>query len=326
MKFYRCLSPPKSFAPHVQYKWCYEHKCSECITKWWIYTSCQDNRINSMYPEWNTNRHHQINHLFDYTSPDYDENGCPDLLDRVSEDDMAGFDDEEFEENDKFLFDISEVDSGFGTTASDGFDWGNLQTDDGHIFEEVGNPLLQCFLSVFNKGRAAEWLAARSQTKTDPVPSVMLEMEVELQLLLTSIFDRLSGSETGDVTTVFNLYATIQRDFANDMYPSNTFQCLLPTCYSDVSTLYLQNRCSLKNNILCSLVENVDRHAYVSLSELLTILLGMGYEMDIIRHWEDFQRITKTCPITGVAPRKRARKHYLVCNKKYNRKEKEKRV
>jgi hypothetical protein len=48
----------------------------------------------------------------------------------------------------------------------------------------------------------------------DYVPKVMLEMEVELHLLLTSVFDRLIRSESNDVATVFEMHKRIQRDCA----------------------------------------------------------------------------------------------------------------
>jgi hypothetical protein len=129
----------------------------------------------------------------------------------------------------------------------------------------------------------------------------MLEMEVELQLLFTSIFDKLPRSESGNVSTAFNMYAAIQRDCSKDMYPSNAFLCVILTCYSGVNTLHLFKRCSIKNNLLW-----LDGNYYVSLRELLTFLLGMNYEMDTISPLEDFTKITKKCPITRLTHTRRA--------------------
>jgi hypothetical protein len=113
--------------------------------------------------------------------------GTPDLLDRVCGDDTDGEDDDE---DDVGSFgDISEVNSDVGSTLSVGFDWETLEDDGGHQIEEVHIPVLRRLLPVFSKGIATEWLVARGQARTDHVPNIMLEMEMELHLLVTPLFD-----------------------------------------------------------------------------------------------------------------------------------------
>jgi hypothetical protein len=111
----------------------------------------------------------------------------------------------------------------------------------------------------------------------DCVPEVMLEMEAELHLLLTSVFDRRSRSESNDVATAFEMHERIQRDCSTKIYPNNTFHCVVPNSCNDVNGLYLKNEYEIKSDLPCPTLYEVDYHAYVSIRELLTqILLGMG--------------------------------------------------
>jgi hypothetical protein len=85
----------------------------------------------------------------------------------------------------------------------------------------------------------------QNQAQTDRVQEVMLEMEVELHLLLTSVFDRLSRSESNDVATSFEIHERIQRDCATNIYPNNAFRCVLPNSRNHVNRLYLKNKCAI---------------------------------------------------------------------------------
>jgi hypothetical protein len=82
------------------------------------------------------------------------------------------------------------VDSGCGNVEQDLFDWEELEDDGGYQYPHVKNPVLGQFLIIYSTGEAAVLL-------------VMLAMEVELHLLLTSVFDRLSRSESNGVATAF---------------------------------------------------------------------------------------------------------------------------
>jgi hypothetical protein len=59
-------------------------------------------------------------------------------------------------------------------------------------------------------------------------------------LLLTSVFDRLSRSESNDVATTFKIHKRLQRDCATNIYPNNALMCVLPNSINDVNRLYLK--------------------------------------------------------------------------------------
>jgi hypothetical protein len=177
-------------------------------------------------------------------------------------------------------------------------------------------------LTIHSNGKAAEWFVGRSQARTDRVPEVMLEKEVELQLLLTSIFDRLSRSESDDVATAFEMYEGIQREYANKIYPNNAFQCVLPHSLNDVSRLYLKNKYARKSSPPCVTIHKVDNHAYMAIQDLLTVLSEMGYKLDGISPIEDSPEIRPEDLVSRIPNTRRARKMSLPCNDTYKGEEK----
>jgi hypothetical protein len=78
-------------------------------------------------------------------------------------------------------------------------------------------------------------MIARSQARKDRVPDVMLQLEAELQLLLTSTFDRLTQSECKDVAAAFDMYETIEHECAHDLHPSGAFRCTLHRTLTEVN-------------------------------------------------------------------------------------------
>jgi hypothetical protein len=70
----------------------------------------------------------------------------------------------------------------------------------------------------------------------------MLEMELELNLFLSSVFDRMSRSESNDVATAFEMHEIIQRDCTTTIYPNNALRCVLPNSLNDVNRLYLKKQ------------------------------------------------------------------------------------
>jgi hypothetical protein len=142
----------------------------------------------------------------------------------------------------------------------------------------------------------------------------MLEMEVELHVLLTSVFDRLSRSESNNVATAFEMHERIQMDCATNIYPNTEFRCVLPNSLNDVNRFYLKNKYAITSNIPCPTMHEVDNHAYVLIQELLIILLGMGYELDCINPMEDFPEIRPKDPVSRIQKTRFARKVSLSCN------------
>jgi hypothetical protein len=88
-----------------------------------------------------------------------------------------------------------------------------------------------------------------------------------------------------------------------------------------VNWLYLKNKYAIKSNLPCPTIHEVDNHAYVSIRELLTILLVIGYELDCINPIEDFLEICPEDPVSRIQKKRRARNISLSRNHTYKEEE-----
>jgi hypothetical protein len=216
-----------------------------------------------------------------------------------------------------FMCDLSKVNSGYHSLNEDDFDWEALNDDGGRQSIDVQNSVLRRFLAIHSNEKATEWLVAKNQARTDRVTEIMLEIEVELHLLITSIFDRLSRSESGDVATAFEMYERLKRDCAKNIYYNNSFRCVLPKALSDVKRLYLRNKYDISSNIPCPTIHEIDGRAYVSIRKLLAILLEIGKELDYIIPLKYFPEIHPYDPVSRLSHTHSTRKIILSCNETY---------
>ena len=137
-------------------------------------------------------------------------------------------------------------------------------------------------------GLGCACVVGKSQAKMSS-HSTLSETDVVLQMTLANLISRLSRHENSELALVLELVEKkVQRETKDSFLgvkkkQATGWKATLPTTYTMMRSSIIDGKRAILRNIPRPNVQMIDKdHAYVSVIECLTDLLGHGFELDEI--------------------------------------------